>query len=149
LKNEIAIRKLTKKDLDGCAAIFIETFNGEPWNDYWDAETARQRLSDILDTPGSIGLVAKHGTHIVGFCLGHVEQWYSGYHFLMKEMAVRPGKQRTGIGTALMNALLPQLIEIDVQVICLNTLHGSPAEAFYEQLGFRQNMKMRMMTMGI
>ncbi len=68
--------------------------------------------------------------------MGNIEQWYTGEHFYLKEMCVRPSEQRRGIGTLLMEYLLDELQSEDVERVYLLTMRESPARAFYEENGF-------------
>ncbi|MBW4630802.1 MAG: hypothetical protein KME30_02515 [Iphinoe sp. HA4291-MV1] len=42
------IQTFTAEHLDKCANLYVEVFNGEPWNEQWTIETARLRLLEIL-----------------------------------------------------------------------------------------------------
>ncbi len=63
------------------------------------------RTFTIAGTQGYYGVVAEEDGAVVGFALGYTERWQASYHFFLKEMCVAPARQRSGIGTALMEAL--------------------------------------------
>jgi aminoglycoside 6'-N-acetyltransferase I len=78
-----------------------------------------------------------------GVCEG---LWKQGRHFYLKEMCIVPHRQRSGIGTAILEALCRGLAAMGVEAIYLLTLRDSPAAVFYEKSGFR--VSPRMIQMG-
>ena len=49
---------------------------------------------------------------LLGFAVGHLERSGSDDHFLLKEMCVRPSRQRKGHGTGLLRALAEYLDDV-------------------------------------
>ncbi|MGL5480067.1 MAG: GNAT family N-acetyltransferase, partial [Clostridium sp.] len=49
-------KEIKREDLNELVDIYIEAFNGEPWNDNWTYETASKRLENMLDDSGFYGL---------------------------------------------------------------------------------------------
>jgi GNAT superfamily N-acetyltransferase len=130
------IRRLTSSDLDACAALYVETFTGPPWNESWRHNDALQRLGDIFATPRSHGLgLYDGGEHLVGFALGHEERSGSEDHFLLQEMCVRATHQGHGYGSRLLTSLTQTLAH--VRHWYLLTARDSAASAFYGKHGFR------------
>lgn len=132
---EMTIDDFTPSLLDAAATLFVVVFNAPPWSERWTEALARNRLNDVLATPGFAGVALHQGNDLCGFALGHVEQWSTGRHFQLQEMCVRTDRQRSGIGTALINALEVRLS--GVEQLYLLTARESPAHRFYEHCGFR------------
>lgn len=124
------------RDLDGCAATFVAAFAAEPWNEAWPVSAARQRLKEILATPGALGLAAVHDGECIGFVLGYVESFHPSDRFQLAEMAVRPEHQRRGVGSALVEALLDRLAATSVDEVFLVTARGESPEAFWRSQSF-------------
>ena len=130
------ISTLTRDSLFACASLYVETFNGPPWNEAWTINDATRRLSDLLGTPQAHGITLSDSDgHLIGFALGHTERSVGEDHFLLKEMCVLTREQRHGYGSTLLAALAEQLP--DVQKWYLLTARESTASAFYEKNGFR------------
>lgn len=127
-----------EKDLLKCTNTFIDVFNQEPWNDEWAKETAKQYLLDFTNTPGFKGIVAVYGEEIIGFIFGNRKQWWSGDEFFINEMCVRIEKQKTGVGSKMMEYLIKELESDGVSSISLLTDRGIAAEAFYKKNGFSE-----------
>lgn len=143
----LSIDPFPEADLEEGARLYRTVFNSPPWNDEWTLATARRRLSEIVETPGYRGYRASLDAELVGVLLGNLEQWYSGEHFHLKELFVRPSRQRRGIGTALIEFLADELRREGVERIYLLTLEDSPARSFYETNGFRRNEAMGMQSL--
>lgn len=50
------LREITVDMLDELAELFMGVFNDEPWNDKWDLSLAKERLKDMMDMPGFMGM---------------------------------------------------------------------------------------------
>ena len=130
--------------LDAAASLSVSVFNAPPWNDQWTPPTARQRLHDLLSTPGSAGMVLLEQDRPVAFALGHTEQWFVGRHFFLKEMCVLTSLRRSGHGTRLLQTLEQRLA--GVEQVYLLTARGGPAHNFYESRGYRPAQRQGLMT---
>jgi len=124
-------------DLEGAAALYLQTFNASPWNEGWGMEAARERLEAILAAPHGLGVLASRDGVPVAFALGYVEKWVTGAHFHLKEMCTLPDHQRQGIGRFVLELLLEQLQARGVIEVFCETRAGVPAEAFLRGCGFR------------
>lgn len=143
----LAIDSFQRDKLEDGARLYRTVFNEPPWDDNWTLESAQTRLSEIIETPGYRGYSASLEEELVGLVMGNLEQWYTGEHFYLKEMCVRPSRQRRGIGTTLMEYLTRDLREDGVERVYLLTMQESPAREFYETNGFRLNEQMGMQSL--
>lgn len=143
------IEKLDKKYLKECSRMYVETFNSEPWNDNWNEVTSYKRLKDIYDTPGFLGLAIFDQGQLKGAVLGNIEQWYEGYMYNLKEMFVKQGNKRNGIGSYLIVELEKMAKELGVNSITLFTSRGDLTEKFYIKNGFITEEDMIMMHKNI
>ena len=132
--------------LDACAVIYVDTFNAEPWMDDWDVSTARRRLSDILQTPGFFGMAIAEDGHLRGAAFGHIEQWYQGSMYCLREMFVENRMRGKGLGAALLRRMELELKPLGVHTIHLFTSKGDRTEGFYRNNGYGVLDDMRMMT---
>jgi len=142
------IRPLVVSDLPGVAGLYLETFNAPPWNDGWSESAALERLRRYHDMADSVGVVAIEGAKVVGFALGMAERWVGGEHFHLKEMCTSPDRQRTGIGSLVLEELMRILRDRGVEAIYLETRPQSGAAEFYAKNGFRV-LNLQSMTRGI
>ncbi len=77
--------------------------------------------------------------------MGYIEQWDKQKVFYLKEMCVKSQHQGGGIGTAILETLEDDLLQMDVNKVYLLTARDSAAEAFYNKQGFYASRKMIMM----
>jgi hypothetical protein len=91
---------LGSADLQEATALYVRVFNAPPWNDRWTVTTAGERLAQALATPASLGLAVRQGKSLVGVAIGYRERWYSGTHYVLKEMFIDPDLQGTGVARA-------------------------------------------------
>jgi len=139
------IVRLEKEHITECTRIYIETFNGEPWNDRWTEATAGKRLDDIYNAPGFIGMVAIADDSIKGAVFGNIESWYEGSMYNLKEMFVTKGEKGTGIGSKLFESLEQELKDQGVTSLTLFTSKGDLTEKFYQKNGCMTEEDMVMM----
>lgn len=131
--------------LTAATSLFVDVFNAPPWNDRWTTDSARQRLSDLLETPGYAGraLVDTDG-YLLGLVGGYRQRWYDGWHFYLAEMAVSRDRQRTGLGSRLLTGFLDTLDDVDG--FYLLTQADGAAASFYARHGFRPAGRQTVMT---
>lgn len=138
-------RQFEEADLEACVELFVSTFAQPPCGETWEPAVVRERLEQIVKTPGSFGVVIG-GSGIDGFALGFSEPWHEGTHFYLKEMCIAHDRQRQGLGTRLMDSLSAGLAMRDTRQIYLLTARGDMSEAFYAKAGFYTSPKMILMA---
>lgn len=127
---------LRGSDVVAAAALYVSVFNAPPWNEHWSPDSARDRLAAMMDTPGYVGLGLWDDDGLVGFAIGHTEQYWLRYHYLLQEMCIRTDLQGKGLGSRLLAALVEQLSGFDVELVYLITMREGPAADFYSRNGF-------------
>lgn len=142
-------RSIVHNDVDALTELFVECFNGPPWNDGWSYEAAFDRLSAMLAARYSRGYVAIVDARLAGMLLGQKERWVAEYHFALQEMCVRPSLQRSGIGSQLLRHAVQELRAEKVEKMYLITSPGDAAEAFYAKVGFSQSRGRIVMAMSL
>jgi GNAT superfamily N-acetyltransferase len=142
----IRIRETVPADWTDCASFFMEVFNAPPWNEAWTADSALQRLADCARTPHFLGLIAEDGAEIVGMAFGYSQRYQEEMHYFLLEFCVASGRQREGIGGALLAELHRRLQASGVNRIYTLTARDTPAQAFYDNEGFYLSPKMVVMA---
>lgn len=129
-------KELTDDQLKDAAELFQTSFNSPPWNDQWTKETAFQRLSAMLHAENAFGLALYEENQLRGMMLGHIEEYYDGREFLLKEFAIDNAQRGKGYGTLLMAEAKKRLKEQNVKRIVLVTLSDDRTVGFYRHQGF-------------
>jgi [ribosomal protein S18]-alanine N-acetyltransferase len=129
MMNGIRIAEGGALDLDAVMTIMNKAFDpvyGETW-------TVAQ-CTGALSLPGAQLLIARGDQSALGFAL---------FRHVLDEaelllIAVRPNRQRSGVGAQLMSSVVEKLKGAGVTSIHLEMRIDNPAFAFYRQLGFDQ-----------
>lgn len=138
-------KEIELSDLDILVAMFIETFNAEPWNDQWTVETASRRLTQMINCPDSYGLLAYVDNIPAGLILGAEEQYYNGLMFTIKEFCINNQLRGKGLGTSIYAEFESRLKAKGITEIILLTSPGPQTEGFYQKRGFETYNSMIMM----
>jgi aminoglycoside 6'-N-acetyltransferase I len=143
------VRLLSKHDLKEAAKIFTNVFSSNPWNEPWSNETSYQRLLDISNTPGFIGIGHFNSEDkLIGFLVGNTEQWANNKTFYINEICVQPHIQQKGIGTSLLQLLKETLQNHQINTVYLSTERGQgKPEEFFMKNGYITNDSRIIMTM--
>ncbi|MGN0577812.1 MAG: GNAT family N-acetyltransferase [Ruminiclostridium sp.] len=131
------IRKYETSDLIQCARIFREAFSEENWGCVWTQERAELYLSDYANNPKFIGFVSENEGVIDGAIFGCKKVSWNNDEIHVDELIVDPKKQRSGIGTKLIDKLKEYSKEHGLAGIVLYTHEQAPAKRFYEKNGFQ------------
>lgn len=109
-----------------------------------DNFTSRYRnwLSDLVDDPRSIFLVAPIDGRLVGFLVGTVDRGVPLHRLAefgyVRDLWVEEDYRRTGIGQSLVHAAIKQFALFGLKQIRLETAAvNEPARAFFSTCGFR------------
>ena len=137
---QLEMRDIVASDLEVVASLFVECFSVAPWKEQWTLAAAKNRLSLFASTPTFRGVIAMEAGHVVGMAMGQIEGWVDGNLFLLQEMCISPNRQRSGVGTKLLDHLLGRVADTDqVRAGYLLTNTPSAAESFYLRRGFRRS----------
>ena len=133
---------LDKQHLDECAKGYVEAYKYKPWT----VERAREYLSDLYNTPRSIGFCAYENDIFVGaiFCREIVGSKYN--RLSIEDVFVVPGEQRKGYGNALVDIVRRYVCKNNLDAITLMTERDNPAITFYEKCGFTQVVSIAFLT---
>jgi len=139
----VTVREYQSGDLDECVALYIRVFGEPPWEEQWDPADARLHLEQIIQTPGSLGLVALEDDQIGGMLLGVEKRTSTGGAFVVDDVFVEGAKQRHRVGSELMNTLKERLRARGVTTVGLFTSWTAPAAEFYRKQGFVEIPQLR------
>jgi [ribosomal protein S18]-alanine N-acetyltransferase len=113
-------------EIDSVMAIEHASFTN-PWTrEMYDAELANSSVSRFLLARDEQGL-------IVGFCAF----WHVVDEIHVHNLAVTPARRRTGIGSALVSALISEAERHHARQLFLEVRRSNaPAQALYQRFGF-------------
>lgn len=139
------IREIKAGDLSLCASVFVYTMNDEPWYEQWSPEKAKRYLSELLDMPGALCVVAELEDEVVGAAFCRLRTWYSGSELYIEEIFVQTEYQRRGIGGSMLSFLEEYAMENGIGSIALTTDRRYPAARFFAHSGFGESRDIALM----
>ncbi len=131
-------RPVSFSDLPALAQTFVQTFNGEAWQEKWSQESALACLEDLLQLPRAASLAVWDEGDCLGAVFGHDTVKDYGLAHEIKELLVHPQARGQGIGQALMVRYLTERHLHGVNHVYLMTVRKPDGEQFYARLGFRR-----------
>ncbi|MDP4146052.1 MAG: GNAT family N-acetyltransferase [Bacillota bacterium] len=130
------IISITEEHVLECSGLYVDVFNGEPWNDKWILETAYRRLHDFFMTPNFEGVLYMAGDKVKGAILGNYEHYDNMILYNLKEAFVSSELQGKGIGREMLSELELRVKAQGAARIILLTSKGNKTSEFYLKNGF-------------
>lgn len=134
----MTIRPFTKQDIETCASLYRDAYNGPPWNYNFSQEKAGRYLTEYADAPRFTGFVLIDGDHIAGVVLGHAKTWWTNDILYIDELFVDPATRGRGFGKKLLEYIGEHAADKGYEVITLMTNRHMPAFRFYDHLDYLQ-----------
>jgi len=125
--------------MPACRDLFIEVFNGEPWNDTWTRETAGARLREFVDCGRFFGFTLWEGEVLAGAVFCHGSTYCKGEEVFIDELFVSPAHRRKGYGKMLMKEVETHAKAQGHASITLLTNKGYPSHGFFKGQGYRES----------
>ncbi|GFI61163.1 hypothetical protein IMSAG049_00320 [Clostridiales bacterium] len=138
-------KNINLKNIDALSALFADTFNSPPWGEQWTSETAKKRLSMMLDGEAAYGLEAYDSGNLCGLIIGCFEQYYDGVVFNLREFCIKNPLRGSGLGSEMFTELETKLRERRVKEITLNTIRVKATVGFYLKCGMLEDDSMAVM----
>ncbi|MCT2534240.1 GNAT family N-acetyltransferase [Aquibacillus koreensis] len=139
--------ELTLERVEVCTKLYMDVFSKSPWNELWNYQAANDRLLSLFHHPSAYCIGVYNSEQVlIGFLIGHTENWLGVTHFLIKEMCVSAPMQGQGVGSIMLSSLERYCKEKNIDRIELITAHGGLAEQFYKKNGFYTSNKMILMA---
>jgi len=133
------IELMTIDNLEQSIELYMKVFNSEPWNESWSYEVAKERLTDLINTPKFLGFSLYIEDNLIGFIAGKNKKSYQGLTYYLAELCVNNEIQGKGYGTKLLKFLENELKNRDTKSLYLLTSNAGLAEAFYKKNGYQIN----------
>ncbi|MEH7394445.1 GNAT family N-acetyltransferase [Priestia megaterium] len=130
---------LTGENMQQCINLYMNVFTKKPWNEPWTEKSARERLTDLLNTPKFMGYLFYDQGDLIGMIAGQAKKSYSGMTFYVAELCVSASVQGKGYGSAILSRFENELQRHDINSLYLLTATGGAAQAFYERNGYTVN----------
>ena len=130
------IKEFSTSNLQKCCELYIQVFNGEPWNDNCTDEMAHAYLKELVEHKRFLGYTLWDGDCLIGAVFAHMKR-FKYDEIYIDELFISSDCQRKGNGTMLMSAIEKFAKENSIVSITLLTGVDKPAFNFYKKLGYK------------
>lgn len=149
MKVNVVIKVMELSDVPSASEELLLAFKEKPWEESWTFSDANRRITGILESPSSFGLVALADNKVVGIALGLSKGYLDKQDFWLDEFSVDPNYQKQGIATKLIKELKKKLKEKEITKIYLVTRKHYPCVRLYEKEGFSSEGEDLLMTVDL
>ena len=136
MRNHIEYKPMAEEDISAVIPLYIKHYNAYEGGE-WTKETTYKRIHQVWSHEDSMCLIALHGQRIIGFSMGHFEQYDDLISFDLVEIVIDHDLQNQGIGTAFMMELERHVKEAGGSMIQLQAVNDAQHEAFYGKLEYK------------
>ena len=140
------IREIVEQDIAPISNLYVSVFNEPPWDEEWQTEWAKDRLTGIYNSPGFYGLLHEDSDKPITSVLGRSLTFKSWKEFEIVELFVNPKYQGNGIGSELVMQLEFHLKQNGYFKATLLTARDTQVEKFYSNRGFITSNRMIYMS---
>ena len=136
MRNHIEYRPMAEEDISAVIPLYINHYNVYEGGE-WTEETTYKRIHQVWSHEDSMCLIALHKQRIIGFSMGHFEQYDDLIAFDLVEIVIDHDLQNQGVGTAFMLELEHRVKEAGGSMIQLQAVNDAQHEAFYSKLEYK------------
>lgn len=129
-------QELKKEDLEKCANLITQAYNGRPWNYQWNITRATLYLTELFEASRFVGFVIYEDEQLVAAMFSHVKTWWIDDQLMIDELFVSAEEQGKGYGQLLLTTAMEYARENNIGSITLITHKYMPAVTFYEKNKF-------------
>lgn len=134
----MAVKAITKEDIQGCAELIGSAYNSPPWNYQWQPGRAAEYLNELYESRRFTGFCIYEDGILAAALFAHVKTWWINDLLMVDELFVSPLKQGKGYGQELLNTAREFCADNNIGSITLITNKYMPAASFYKKNGFLQ-----------
>ncbi len=128
-------RIMTEADIHRVIPLYLDHYNTYE-DGQWTTQTVYKRIHQIWSHEDALCLIAEDGEQILGFAMGHMEQYDDLVAYDLIEIVIAHELQNQGFGTAFMSELERRAKEMGAAMIQLSAVNDSMHEHFYGKLGY-------------
>ena len=132
----MTIRTMAETDIEKVIPLYIEYYNGFEDGE-WTRETTYKRIHQVWSHEDSLCLIAVNDDDVIGFAIGHFEQYDDIMAYDRVEIVIAYEYQRKGVGTKFMSELENRVKELGGAMIQLEAINDDMHHNFYGKLGYK------------
>lgn len=126
------------KDVKECAKVYVEAYQGEPWNEMYEISEAETYIGNYLNSDTKRCFALVEDDEIKGVALGFIVPSIVGDYLRIEDFCVDAHVQRKGYGSSFLTLLQQEAIKLGCDSILLGTQKDYPSYHFYLKNGFQE-----------
>ena len=132
----LTYRPMTEADIESVIPLYIGHYNTHEAG-AWTENTVRKRIHQVWSHEDSMCMIALHGQRIIGFSMGHFEQYDDLIAYDLVEIVIDHNLQNHGVGTAFMQKIERCVKDAGGSMIQLQAVNDELHERFYGKLNYK------------
>ena len=129
-------RSMTEADIESVIPLYMDHYNTYE-EGTWTEATVRKRIHQVWSHEDPLCLVMEQAGRILGFAMGHFEQYDDLIAYDLIEIVMKHSVQGKGLGTAFMLELERRVKESGGAMIQLQAVNDELHEGFYGKLDYK------------
>lgn len=129
-------RSMIESDIPAIAHLYMDHYNTYE-SGAWTEATTCKRIHQVWSHEDALCLILENNHEILGFCIGHFEQYDDLKAYDLVEIVISHPYQNQGIGTQFMLELEHRVKEQGGAMIQLQSVNDSLHEVFYGKLSYQ------------
>ena len=129
-------RNMTEEDIVSVIPLYLDHYNTYE-EGAWTKETVYKRIHQVWSHEDALCLIAEDGNQILGFAMGHFEQYDDLKAYDLVEVVIAHEAQNRGLGTAFITEIERKVKQLGGAMIQLQAVNDAMHNHFYGKLGYR------------
>lgn len=142
----VYLRRIWQDEAVEHAGIIVKAYAEPPWSELWLHENAKSRLTELVTTPGFIGVGAFLNHEAIGFAFALPHTSVIGRGMSVAEVAILPQYQRMGTGSILLARLEEEARQAGYLHIWLVSQRAGGVAEYYLKNKYIQSMRLGIYT---
>lgn len=127
---------MNESDISAVLPLYMDHYNTYEGGE-WTEETTYKRIHQVWSHEDSLCLLLEDAGEILGFCMGHFEQYDDLTAYDLVEIVISHAHQNLGLGTRFMQALENRVKDRGGAMIQLQAVNDAMHQRFYGKLGYQ------------
>ncbi len=139
------LKIMEEADIQRVVPLYMDYYNTHD-ECCWTKETSSKRIHQVWSHEDSYCLIATQGDDVVGFVIGHFEQYDDLVAYDLVEIVISDSYQGKGLGTQLILELELAVKEKGAAMVQLQAVNDEMHDHFYGKLEYKKADNLVIMT---
>lgn len=132
----MTFRTMTEADISAVIPLYMNHYNTYE-DGQWTEETVYKRIHQVWSHEDALCLIAEEGGQVLGFAMGHFEQYDDLKAYDLIEVVIGHEHQNQGLGTAFLLEIEGRVKQLGSAMIQLQAVNDAMHNHFYGKLNYQ------------